>query len=266
MAKKKSLWKRFTKSVTKIAKDAGKGIQQGALRVGNVVTGDSEEEIKKLKKENANLKTKNDSLNNTINDPLTVDGTFKKVPLLSTPLIVDHDISQKIQYDPSSGLMNTTNAYYNMYSNYYDGYQRNDEIIENNLKPQIEYLKQTELTGIDYAFESVKTQNILLDNQIKENTEKYSIDNQKIYYQSQQMSRLKTYNFFLFVLYYIVAIILIYNLFVNSNASIAIKIIIVIFVIGYPFIIDILQQLFLFMWYYITSFIKGEVYHRANKQ
>lgn len=256
MAKKKKSspfsWKKFTRSITNIAKNAEKD--------------DSEEKMNKLKKENTDLKNKNTSLQNEINNPLIKNDAVKSAPLLGATLAVDHDMSNKVQYDASSGLMNTTDAYYKLYSNYYDGYQKNDKIIKNILKPDIEYLKQTELTGLDYAFESIKTQNNLIDNQIKENNEKYSIDSQKIYYQSQQIMKLKTYNFFMFILYYIIALISIYILINSKDVSIAIKIMITLFIIGYPFIIDILQQFIIFLWYYIGTLIRGEVYKSLNKE
>lgn len=244
--------KKLNKSITNIAKNAEKD--------------ESEEKINKLKKENTDLKNKNTSLQNEINSPLMKNEAVKTAPALGAALLVDHELSNKIQYDASSGLINTTDAYYKLYSNYYDGYQKNDKIIENTLKPEIEFLKQTELTGIDYAFEAVKTQNNLIDNQIKENNEKYSIDGQKIYYQSQQIMRLKTYNFFMFIFYYIIALVSIYILIMSKDVAISIKIMITLLIIGYPFIIDILQQYVIFLWYYISALIKGEVYKPLNKE
>lgn len=235
------------------------------LKTGAVPTPWKDRYIERLKREKAEL-------NNKIYGRLyNADGAEIDVPGKK----VTDDINRnetEIDYKYYSGLDKKSNAYKNLYSTYYDGYnkylnkyEKDEQIFTTQLKPQVDYLKKTELTGIDFSFDAVQKQNQILTNQIKDNKEKYSTDIQKVNYQSEKITSLKTSYVIVFAIFYIILLGLIYILFaVNTTMSRNIKIAIVVLFALYPFYVNVLQQLLYFLGTYIFAMMNGNVYTPNN--
>lgn len=242
--------------------------------------------IKRLKEENSELKKSNDGLYGTvaslsaekdsltndkkrltarIDDPLyDSEGNQRNVPQQINSHEIDSNTSKQ-DYKDYSGLDKKSQAYKSLYNTYYDGYQKDEQIFRDQLKPQVDYLKKTELTGIDFSFEAVQNQNQILMNQIKDNKEKYSTDIQKVNYQSEKIDSLKSTYVFVFATFYIILLGLIYILFaVNTTMSRNIKIAIVVVFALYPFYVNVLQQLLYFLGEYIFAIMNGNVYTPNN--
>lgn len=256
-----------------------KSIANFAEKTVKVSTPGKDRYIKRLKEENSKLKQDNKlldtnviALNATITRPLyNSNGTE-----INEPDVINDDGEKrdypKQDYKDYSGLEKKSNAYNNLYKSYYDGYikyydgyQKDEQIFRDQLKPQVDYLKKTELTGIDFSFDAVQKQNQILTNQIKDNKEKYSIDVQKVNYQSEKIDSLKTTYVFVFAIFYMILLGLIYVLFaVNTTMSRNIKIAIIVLFAFYPFYVNVLQQLFYFLGEYIFAIMNGNVYTPNN--
>lgn len=116
---------------------------------------------------------------------------------------------------------------------------------------------------------NVVSENEKVLNQIKNNSQEYSTDFQKIYYKKQQIENLKDFNFYLLIAYYLFTIILIYYAFFNKNAfSLYFKISWIIIILLLPlfsfYVIDSRIQLTRFLWDYILSFVYGDSYHYSR--
>jgi heme/copper-type cytochrome/quinol oxidase subunit 4 len=240
---------------------------------GAVSTPGKDRYIQRLKTENnvlygtvAGLRREKDALTTKIYNPLYNNNNNN---IINIPKKINsHEIDPKkseITYQGNSGLDKKSQAYKNLYSTYYGGYIKDEQIFNEQLKPQVDYLKKTELTGLDFSFESVQKQNQILTNQIKDNKEKYSIDVQKVNYQSEKITSLKTTYVFIFILFYTILLGLIYILFaVNTTMSRNIKIAIVVLFAFYPFYVNVLQQLLYFLGEYIFAMMNGNVYTPNN--
>jgi heme/copper-type cytochrome/quinol oxidase subunit 4 len=263
-----------------------KGIANFVEKTVKVSTPGKDRYIQRLKTENSELKKSNNGLYGTVADlnkekDILTDEKTKLTARIDDPLynsngdktdvprIIDsHEIdtnTSKQDYKDDSGLDKQSKAYKNLYNTYYDGYQKDEQIFEKQLKPQVDYLKKTELTGIDFSFDALQKQNQILTNQIKDNKEKYSIDVQKVNYQSEKITSLKATYVFIFFLFYAILLGLIYILFaVNTTMSRNIKIAIVVLFAFYPFYVNVLQQLLYFLGEYIFAIMNGNVYTPNN--
>lgn len=263
----------------KLKKAISTPVTSAVNRVKNSASGKYDNEIKKLKKQLNTVNTQNRNLKKKIYGPLRLTEGYENWDSSSRyrdPSIVDPPTKNTsypyvdpsdnlIQYDASSGLIKTKKAYNTLYKNYYKGYQYNESTIKNVLKPEIKYLKQTELTGFDFTFEALKNQNTVLENQIKKNITDYSTDNTKIAFQSEDLNRLKKINNILFGIYFIAVIALIYILFVvKKTLSIYLKIFIIAIAIIQPFVVDQENQLLKYIFKYFSAIIKGNVYVSTN--
>lgn len=105
----------------------------------------------------------------------------------------------------------------------------------------------------------IKAQNDNINTELKE---QYATNKSKTLYTSQKIYELSHFNFILFVLYYIcVGILLLYFfLFNKTNFSFAIKMIIIILCVIYPFLIQWIELYIYFIYSYIYSFVSGIAY------
>lgn len=235
------------------------------VKTGTVPTPWKDRYIERLKREKAEL---NNKIYGGLYDP---NGIVADEPTLKGSTEINRN-EPETTYRYNSGLEKKSNAYKNLYNTYYSGYTtyfdkytKDEEIFKHQLKPQVDYLKKTELTGLDFSFDSVQKQNQILTNQIKDNKEKYSIDIQKVNYQSEKIDSLKAIYVFVFAIFYIVLLGLIYILFaVNTTMSRNIKIAIVVLFAFYPFYVNVLQQLLYFLGKYIFAIMNWNVYTPNN--
>ena len=166
----------------------------------------------------------------------------------------------KITYGSFSGISSKADAYETLYKEYHNALIQAYRIIDNHLQPSVDYLKKTELTGLDFSFETVKNENALIEKQILDNNTKFATDTKKYHYQSENLVHLKSTNFILFILFYTVFIFLIYFVFVNVSLSFYSKVGIVLIMVLYPFIIKPFEQLIWFILKFIYSLLFGKVY------
>jgi hypothetical protein len=245
-------------------RNVGRTISRGVQSVFTVSTPKKDRYIDDLKRQLAALRGDVARLDGDINRPL-FDTNNIGIDVPGVQNKVDTNKQLLSAYGNRSGLKKTTTAWNQLYQTYYGGYRKDENIIHNQLEPQIDFLKKTELTGIDIAFESVKNQNNVLTGQIKDNREIYSTAMQKVNYQMEKMISLKGTNFLIFVFYYLVILYLFYVLFfVNVTITQNVKIAILVVFILYPFIIDVVQQFFYFLTRYIFAIMNGDAYTSNN--
>jgi lipopolysaccharide export LptBFGC system permease protein LptF len=115
----------------------------------------------------------------------------------------------------------------------------------------------------DYQkYNTLKQQNELLGKQLQYTKEDYSINKSQSLYKTEKVFELRKYNFILFIIYYIcVILIALYFFFLNRTSfSFRLKIVLIIIFMGYPFIIDYIEQYVYFLYNYIYAFISGIAY------
>jgi hypothetical protein len=220
-------------------------------------------------------KGQRDTYYNVINDPLNQSPPDIKtifVPKNSLPqrssiapfttmkdsIITEPFEDQRMYY--TGGLLAKSNVYETLYKNYLDGYNRSVNVIQNQLEPEIKRLNTSELSGIQYAFTSVKNENELIQQQIDENANEYSTDNKQIVYQTDNLIYLKSVNFVIFIFYYCVYLIFLYFMIFVKTSDIKIKVVLLLFFFIYPFIIKPLEEFLYFIIMFFVSSIFGNVY------
>lgn len=156
----------------------------------------------------------------------------------------------------SGGLIKQNQAYKNLYQTY-----NNETGIKTN---EIDFLKKTELTGMDVSYEAIKKQNILLDDQIQTNKGVYSTYDKQSFYKQEKIDTFKKMNFILYLLFYICLIGLIYMMFINETFSIYQKIGIVFAFMIYPYVIRIIEKMLIFLFDYFIAIVNGDVYNSRN--
>jgi hypothetical protein len=236
-------------------------------RLRNVASGKNDKLINQLRNQLNSINNENIQLKSNINGPLYIKEGLTTVnePTENKSYPYADPNDSLITYDASSGLIQSNSAYNTLYKNYYNAFQYDESTIKNVLRPEIQYLKQTELTGFDFTFESIKNQNNVLENQIKNNITSYSTDNTKIAFQSEDLSRLKKINNILFGIYFLAVFALIYILLlVKKSLSIYLKIFIIAIAIIHPFLVDKEVQFIKYCLRYFTSIINGNVYVSRN--
>lgn len=173
--------------------------------------------------------------------------------------------SPKPMYSDQSGLQSLSQALTTNVTNYYNLLQTDENIIHNQLEPQIDILKKIEFNGIDIAFTTIKKQNTLIENKINNLKENYSTDNQKVRYQAEKIISTRGMNFILYILYFVLFFVLLFVfIFKNTTLSFYPKIYIILAFFLYPFLIDPLEQFLIFLWKYIFAMINGNVYTSNN--
>lgn len=115
----------------------------------------------------------------------------------------------------------------------------------------------------DYTslFNSIKQQNNTLLEAKRDLTDNYSIDDQKVYYQLQQLQFIKNIINYLVYIYYALVIVVIYILlFRQKDLNRYIKIFIVLCFVMYPFIIGPLEMYLYNSSGFLSAIINGNVY------
>lgn len=104
-------------------------------------------------------------------------------------------------------------------------------------------LQKTELSDIGYSILTVKKENDIINTKIDEQTIMNTIDNKKTFYSSIEIDYLKSFNFVVIILYFIIFIILIFFLFTGKQiANNYLKVFIFIVFLIYPFSIKFLEN------------------------
>ena len=92
--------------------------------------------------------------------------------------------------------------------------------------------------------ELINKQNEKIIKDIKRIDEKYSTDNQKIYYEKKKLEYLDKLNWYLFFLFYIFAFVVCFFIF-KTEYKLAWKIFFILLVFIYPFVISLLHIMFM---------------------
>jgi hypothetical protein len=109
-------------------------------------------------------------------------------------------------------------------------------------------------------YNSIVNQNNQLDVEIQQYKNNYSTDDQKVFYQSQQVDYLNLFNSYLFIIYYAFLIIFCYFLYYSKTLSAYMRIGIVLLLILYPFFIMMIEKNIYNTVMYIFSIINGIAY------
>lgn len=119
-----------------------------------------------------------------------------------------------------------------------------------------------QLTGnIDLNYyNSIANQNKQMDTEIQKNKNNYSTDDQKVYYQSQQVDYLNLFNSYLFIIFYSLLIILCYFLYYSKTLSNYMKIGMIVGLTLFPFIIMTIEKNAYNTIMYIFAIINGIAY------
>lgn len=115
------------------------------------------------------------------------------------------------------------------------------------------------------TYNEIQNQNQQIQDQIDSLTQSYSLYDQKSYYQSQDIYRLYTVNWYLIIIYYVTVVFLIYFIYEYSKYSIFLNIIILVLLFAFPFIILPVER---FIWdisEFIYNLIIGKVYSNVYK-
>jgi hypothetical protein len=115
-------------------------------------------------------------------------------------------------------------------------------------------------------YKTLKAQNDLLGTQIQNidtnYATDYATDKSKSLYKTEKVMQLRSYNFILFIIYYICVILLALYLFLlnRTTFSLITKIALIVLFVVYPFMIDYIEQYGYFLYNYIYAFIGGVAY------
>ena len=119
-----------------------------------------------------------------------------------------------------------------------------------------------EIAGnLDWNFyNSIAGQNKQLDTEIQNYKSNYSTDDQKVFYQSQQVDYLNLFNSYLFIIYYALLVILCYFLYYSKTLSRYVRIGMIVTITLYPFLIMNTEKIVLNFIMYIFAIINGNAY------
>ena len=116
-------------------------------------------------------------------------------------------------------------------------------------------------SNLDWNFyNSIVNQNKQLDTEIQNYKNNYSTDDQKVFYQSQQVDYLNLFNSYLFIIYYSLLVVLCYFLYYSKTLSKYMRIGMVILITLYPFIIMTIEKNIFVILMYIFAVINGNAY------
>jgi len=113
-------------------------------------------------------------------------------------------------------------------------------------------------------YNTITEENSKLDSEIKKIKNNYSTDDQKVYYQGQQLYMINNAIFYMSMFYFTLLAVLIYYLYYNKTVSFYIKLAIIAGVLIYPYIILPFERFLLYLGKYILSFVKGNPAVRAS--
>ena len=113
---------------------------------------------------------------------------------------------------------------------------------------------------------AILIQNTILEKQINKLNETYSTDEKQAYYINQKVQNLNKVNYFLFILYYILVILLsIFLLLTNKTLSYKVKISIILLLGIYPIVANFIQKQIYGYLRFLYYLIKGEPYRYERK-
>ena len=117
------------------------------------------------------------------------------------------------------------------------------------------------LATMGLLYKAVKSQNDTMLKEINVNLDIFSTDDQKVYYQSQQIQTLKKINMIFLVIYYLLFLVVVYFIFyVDQKMTLNTKRGLTAFFLLYPWIMNPIV-LFLYRWYfYFYALINGQTY------
>lgn len=266
MAKKKSkkggklkkLGKKIGKTIGKIGKDNSatkKDIKRIDSKIDTLIVNSNI--IKTLETQITNLFSgiNVNKIGWTI-EPFTHDNISYDKDNIPNPNPNQHPTGLTPPVSITGGLIKQNQAHKNLYRIY-----NNETGIKTN---EVNFLKKTELTGMDISYEAIKKQNVLLNDQIQTNKGVYSTYDKQSFYAQEKIDTYKKMNFILYLLFYACLLGLIFMMFINETFSIYTKIGIVFAFILYPYVIRIIGKMFVFLFDYSIAVIKGEVYTSRN--
>lgn len=139
----------------------------------------------------------------------------------------------------------------------YNGYIKvlkdlNHDASLNNI--QIDYLNYQDL-GAHYAYyENIGLQNNTIQNEIVKLKESYSTDNQRVFYEAQQLNTLTIINNLLWWVYWAMALVLLVIIIYKSNFSFSnVQIVFMILIVLYPFFVYTVEKGVFFMYKFFES-------------
>lgn len=146
--------------------------------------------------------------------------------------------------------LNTDTDYYNQLTKILAGLT--DEQSANDLT--IDYLNYQDL-GAHYAYyENIGLQNNTIQNEIAKLKETYSTDNQRLFYEAQQLNTLTNVNNLLWWVYWAMALVLIVIIIYKSNFSFSnVQIVFMILIVLYPFFVYTVEKGVFFIYKYFES-------------
>jgi len=223
----------------------------------------------------ANLKKCISNLNNLRNDYNNIIKQQANLKQQYSTLTSQQE-QLKRDYNSKVSELALKNTQYNKLSNEYNIHLKDKQGAMDYLRVNEHFTNFTNIEGLtsqegnavvnitsnlDYNYyNSVVNQNKQLDTVIQNYKNNYSTDDQKVYYQSQQVDILNKWNSYLFILYYALILILCYFLYYSNSVLIYMKIGIVLSLLLYPYFIMMIQQKTYDAIRYIFSIINGNVY------
>jgi predicted nucleic acid-binding Zn-ribbon protein len=113
------------------------------------------------------------------------------------------------------------------------------------------------------SYGAIAAQNNNLDNMRTEMKETYSVDGQKVLYQNNQTNTLVDANGYLIIVYYILLVLFVIILWYNKNITIFTKIICVLFLSIYPYVIYFIQTNAYVLCQKIYAILNRDVYSKT---
>jgi hypothetical protein len=103
--------------------------------------------------------------------------------------------------------------------------------------------------------ELVNKQNVTLQYQLRKIKDKYSTYDKKNYYEGQKITNAKYYFNMLFVIYYILAVVVLWFLYKSTKFTIYMKLFLAIVLGAYPFVISTIEFFVFELLYYLYALI-----------
>jgi predicted nuclease with TOPRIM domain len=225
----------------------------------------------KYKKErdrcNSELKKSNSQLVTIKKEKGEIQGKLQETQSQLNTMITNYDtiktqyqLIQKLLDVEKQNVSNCNDAYNKQTTEV--GYLKNHNLVneyfsmKEGLTTQESSAINTELKNIDrISYTAVLDQNSQLSSEIEKYRNEYSTDDQKINYEEQTIYLLLKANHFLKWIYFFFFIIFLYFLYYTTKYSIYVKIVLLIVIAIYPFVIYPIERRFYEFFNYIRSFL-----------
>jgi hypothetical protein len=113
---------------------------------------------------------------------------------------------------------------------------------------------------IETLYQNLLAQNISLENTIEEQKNIYSIDSQKINYQSRQTSFILWMNKYFLYFYGLLLLLVIYKLYLKNEWNKYFRVFIFLLFVIYPFVIGFIETWIAFIFNYFYALLNVNVY------